>query len=344
MNQVKNVHLIRALRISLAMLISFIYLRIVNVSDGVWVFMTCVVVLFDNSTVGGALIKGYYRMIGTITAAGLSILVVVTFANSTIANLIAVILSVFVAGYYFMDTKKAYIGVMIAFTPAIMLLNDHNLAIIFIRPLNIIVGIIIAYLVQHLFYPEYAKNLVLNSFLELIAKAKMLLNSAIINIKDDNEESRINHENIEIEVISNINKALRLIDEANGELPKVQEYGIICNALIIHLRRAFKYIAVFTHQVEDSVIPKTKELHFVIKKLIDVLDILHLHLSNSLQGKNEVVNSPQIVNRIKDIEEKYFVKCSNEQTLILKMITKELLEIDQLMLKLLQLRRKYHMY
>lgn len=342
MKQVNKIHLIRALRISLAMLISFIYIRIVNVSDGVWVLMTCVVVLFDNSTVGGALIKGYYRMIGTITAAGLSILVVIAFADSTIANLIAVILGVFIAAYYFMDTKKAYIGVMIAFTPAIMLLSSHNLAIIFIRPLNIMAGIIIAYLVQHFFYPEYAKNLVLNTFIDLISKTKILLQSAIEVTFD--KESHAKRETMEINVISNINKAIRLIEEANGELPNLPDYGIICNALIIHLRRTFKYIAVFTHQVEDGVIPKTKELSLVIEKLIDVLDIIHTHLDGSLHGQNELINLKQMITMLKDLEEKYFIKCSNEQLLILKMITKELLEINQLMLKLLKLRKSCNMH
>lgn len=337
-----KMHLIRALRISLAMLISFVYLWIVNVSDGVWVFMTCVVVLFDNSTVGGAFIKGYHRMIGTITAAGLSILVVVAFANNTIVNLIAVILSVFIAAYYFMDTKKAYIGVMIAFTPAIMLLNNNNLAIIFIRPLNIIAGITIAYSVQRFFYPEYAKNLVLNPFIDLIIKAKILLKSSVDGNED--KESQNAREKMEINVIANINKAIRLIDEAECELSNVKDYGIACHGLIIHLRRTFKYIAVFTNQIEDQVIILTKELRVAVEQLIIVFDALELHLNNSLHGKNEFNDFDNIISTLKEIEEKHFIKCGHEQRLILKMITKELLEIEQLMLKLLKLRQSHNMH
>lgn len=341
MDQTNKVHLIRAARISLAMIISFIYIRVTNVSDGVWIMMTGVVVLFDNSTVGGALIKGYYRMIGTITAAVFSILVVIAFADSTIMNLIAVVLGVFAAAYYFMDTKKAYIGIMIAFTPAIMLLSNHNLTIIFIRPLNIMVGIIIAYLVQRFFYPEYAKNLVLNPLIDLISKAQILLQSAIEVGLD--KDSHLKREKMEINVISNINKAIRLIEEANGELSNVPDYGMVCDALIIRLRKTFKYIAVFSHQVEDKIIPKTKDLQLVIEKLISVLDMIQSSLEKSLHGHNELINSKEMLEALKNIEEKYFAKCSNEQILILKMITKELLEIDQLMLKLLKIRQSNKM-
>ena len=135
-------------------------------------------------------------------------------------------------------------------------------------------GIIITYAVQRLFYPEYAKNLVLNPFIDLVSKAKTLLKSAMNGEEDPVSQLR---EKMEINVILNINKATRLIDEANGELPNVQVYGVICHGLIIHLRRTFKYIAVFTHQVEDQVIILTDELRVIVEKLIDVLDALEFH-------------------------------------------------------------------
>lgn len=338
-----NQHLIRAARISLAMLIGFIYVRVVCVNDGIWVLMTCAIVLFDNSTVGGAIAKGYYRMLGTILAAVYSILVVVVFANSTIANIIAIITSVFFAAYYFMDTKKAYIGGLIAWTTPIMLLNSHNLSSIFIRPLNILIGIIISYFVQRFFYPEYAKNTVLNSFSGLIAKANILLNHTLDN-KILSKTEKLALEEMEVGVVATINKASKLIDETNTELPKVLEYGKICSDLVTHLRRIFKFIVVFSHQLDDTIIIMSPELRLVIKNIALILDKMHEHLNCNINHYHLAKDFSEIKNILHELENKQFITCLNEEILLPQIIVKELDLVYILMLQLFKIRQQYKMY
>lgn len=325
------------------MIISFIYIRVAYVSDGIWVLMTCAIVLFDNSTVGGAMIKGYYRMIGTLVAALFSTLVIIFFANSTIANLIAIALSIFFAAYYFMDTKKAYIGGLIAWTTPIMLVNNHTLTSIFMRPINILVGIAISYFLQRLFYPEHAKNVVLKSFSELVAKAELLLNTLI----DDNkysEELQIALEKMEAAVISNINKADKLITEANTELPKVQDYGKICADLVVHLRRMFRFTAVFTYQLQNKLIDITPEFKGTISEIIAVLASMHNNFDSNIKNYNISSDFYTAKDLLYTIEHNRFLLCDQEQILMLQIIIKELNIIYGLMLEIFAIRKKYNMY
>jgi uncharacterized membrane protein YgaE (UPF0421/DUF939 family) len=320
------------------MLIGFIYIRGVNVSDGVWVVMTCAIVLFDNSTVGGALKKGYYRILGTIAASIFSILVIVLFSNSTIANLIAIVIAGFVAAYYFMDTEKSYVGGMITWTTPIMLINNHNLVTIFTRPLNIMVGIIISYLVQRYFYPEYGKNLVLGAFSNLINKEKLLLADVAKEKQVTTSLHRLVEKN-EVDLIAIINKTTKLIADSKSEPPMVNKYGEICTAMVIHLRRVLKFITVMIYHIEDETLTLNHSLLQVIDKIIVLLG----YLADNIKAieVNGNYDKLKLNTLLLELKEKYLKNNHDSHIMIPRIIIKELDLFYDLLDELIQMRKEY---
>ena len=75
------------------MIISFVYVAYIGMSDGIWVIMTCAIILFDNPTLGGTINKSHLRF-WELFAAGFSLIFIIGFANNVIINLFVELLSV----------------------------------------------------------------------------------------------------------------------------------------------------------------------------------------------------------------------------------------------------------
>jgi uncharacterized membrane protein YccC len=145
------------------MIISFVYVAYIGMSDGIWVIMTCAIILFDNPTLGGTINKSHLRFWGTFFAAAFSLIFIVGFANNVIINLLGVVIGTFLAAYWYMDTAQGYIGGLISWTLPIILLNNNDIKSAFLRLMNIIIGIIVSYIMLRYFYPEYARDNMLKS-------------------------------------------------------------------------------------------------------------------------------------------------------------------------------------
>ena len=154
--------LIRATRIWLGLLIGFVYVTFTDVSDGFWVYITIALVLFDSTTIGGSKAKGSSRSIGTLIAAIYSMVFILGFNNNFVFNIIGIILGIFLSVYLFMDTKTTY-GGLLTWTLPVLLINDNDIKSSFLRFLNIMIGALIAYFMNRMFFPSRAHKKMLAS-------------------------------------------------------------------------------------------------------------------------------------------------------------------------------------
>lgn len=140
--------LIRSSRILLAMITGYTIAEILHIDHPLWIFTTSIVVIFDQSTIGGAVLRGFLRFSATIAGATIGLLVLVIFHNNQITNDITILICTFIFGYFFMDTKYSYIGVLGSIIIVIVLSTDlgntDGIKIAMDRVISILIGTVIA--------------------------------------------------------------------------------------------------------------------------------------------------------------------------------------------------------
>ncbi|HRG61993.1 MAG TPA: FUSC family protein [Burkholderiales bacterium] len=233
----------RAARLSLAMIISFVYVAYIGMSDGIWVIMTCAIILFDNPTLGGTINKSHLRFWGTFFAAAFSLIFIVGFANNVIINLLGVVIGTFLAAYWYMDTAQGYIGGLISWTLPIILLNNNDIKSAFLRLMNIIIGIIVSYIMLRYFYPEYARDNMLKSMHKTLVELKILLLS-ISDPELGSEQIQVLYLNHEAKILTEINSFNRWQTEAKWETKRAQEYVDAAALAYLHIRRLYRLLSV----------------------------------------------------------------------------------------------------
>jgi hypothetical protein len=257
--QFSNPKLVRATRLSLAMLISFVYTTYVGVSNGIWVMMTCAIVLFDNPTLGGTLNKSHLRFWGTFFSTMFALLFIVVFANNVITNLIAIVIGVFLATYWFMDTQQAYAGGLITWTLPILLINNNNLREAFTRMLNVSLGILISYIMVRFFYPEYARDNLLQSLHKTMSELQTLLHAVVFPGLNNRQiqELYLQHE---APILSEINHFMRWVEEAKVESRR-HEYVESATAAYLHVRRLYRLVSLIIFHFDCGTIRGDQQIH-----------------------------------------------------------------------------------
>jgi hypothetical protein len=229
-------HIIRSSRLILAMLAGYTVAELLHINRPLWLFITLVVVLFDQSTVGGSILRGYLRVSATIVGALIGLLVLLIFHGNQIANNITILTCTALFAYFFMDTKYSYIGVIGSITIIMILSNDFgnlggiNIAIM--RIIAILIGTIVAVISMIMFYPNYAKKDIIRHILSSLDKIK-----TTINIFTDHKYTLPQTQEyilkIESEITSDIAKFNRLADEMQYETRTKTDYP----AIFLHIRR-----------------------------------------------------------------------------------------------------------
>jgi uncharacterized membrane protein YccC len=272
---------IRITRIILAYFISFVYIYAVNISEGIWVFMTCALVLMDNTTVGGTFNKGSRRFKGTFFAFLFSLVWIQLFANSDIANLIGLAVGVFIAGIYFLDTKDMYTGGVMTWTLPLLLINNNDLHGLFVRVLNIGVGVLIVFLVQRFFYPDYARTNVLKNMSGFLNKIKALLDEFGKPEQIDVHTLSSHYLKFEEQVASDMSKFYQCLTDARRETQKNPMYVEQCHNMFLGVRRLnrvlYLIVALFNNQEARSDQKTQLELHTIYNKLEEAQSLLDAH-------------------------------------------------------------------
>lgn len=271
---------IRATRLCLAMFISFIYTSYVGVSEGIWVVMTCPIVLFDNATLGGTINKSHLRFWGTFLSAAFGMIFIVGFANNVTINLIAIGVGVFLATYWYMDGKQGYAGGLMTWTLPILLLNHNDLKSAFLRLLNISLGIVISYLLLRFFYPEYARNKMLSSMRNTLSELENLV-IAITDEKLNDAEIQAMYLQHETNILTNINGFMRWQNEAVLETKAHPEYVSSGAKAFLHVRRLYRLLSVMVFHFDCSRMRTNQEVMDKFGLIKQQMDLIIIALQNN---------------------------------------------------------------
>ena len=270
--------LIRSSRILLAMITGYFITKVFHIEHPLWLFITSIVVIFDQSTVGGAVFRGYLRFSATIAGAIIGLLVLHFFHNNPIANDITILIFTLVFAYLFMDTKYSYIGVISSITILIVLSSDFNNAdginIAIDRVISILIGTVIAVATMIVFYPNFAtKNIIRHissSLKEIEATIKIFTNK---NYSISEISERILE--VEDEITANITKFNRLVDEINYETRTKIDY----HSIFIHIRRINRLLNVIFQDINNEDIRKDVLLITSLNQLTSELVKIRQRLS-----------------------------------------------------------------
>lgn len=237
----------RASRLSLAMLISVAYITYFGIAEGIAVTMTAAIVLYDNPTVGGAINKSYLRFLGTLFGFLFAMVFIIGFANNMLINVIGMSIGIFMAAYWFIDNKYSYIGIMICATLPILLLNNGDLRIAFLRLFSISLGAVIAYLLACFFYHDYARDRVVTSMHKLISQIYSLLNSLQQSVLTAKEFEQLYHQQEEA-IIKEFAKFVRWQSESIRETSV--SYSVISAKIFSHIRHIYHLISILATNFE----------------------------------------------------------------------------------------------
>ena len=263
---------LRATRLSLAMVISFLYAALTGMSNGTWVIMTCAIILFDNETLGGTLNKSYLRFLGTLFSAAFAMLFIILFANNIIMNVIAIVIGVFLATYWFMDSSYAYAGGLMVWTLPILLLNSNNIKEPFIRLFNISLGILISYGLLRFFFPEYARDNLLRAMHKTLSEMQSILHDVV---QTDLNPHQIQERYLKQEpvILGQINHFLRLQKEARAET-KHEAYVDTAVHAFLHIRRLLRLLSIFIFYFDDGSIQDDPKIYEKFIRILQQIDLI----------------------------------------------------------------------
>lgn len=273
--------LIRATRLSLALLISVAYVTYVGIPEGIAVTMTCAIILYDNPTVGGTITKSHLRFFGTLCGFMLAMVFIIGFANSMITNLAGIVIGAFIAGYWFIDNKYSYIGIMTCATLPMLLINNGDIRSAFLRLLSISLGVLIAYILTRWFYPDYAYNRTLISIKSLVTELQILLDSLLKQNfnQDEFEALYLKQETL---IIKELTKFVRWHTEAQREA--VPAYTNATLSVYANIRHIFHLSSILAFNLDfdemrDNEISKN-QLRAILAKSRVIIDSLAINYSN----------------------------------------------------------------
>ncbi|HMT02896.1 MAG TPA: FUSC family protein [Burkholderiales bacterium] len=270
--------LIHTFRLLIAISISLIINTLYKNPFSIWILITIIVIMFDQSNIGGVVQKSKLRTIATISASIFSAIIILLFNDNIHINYIAALIATFIYSTLYMDTNKNYIGQLGIVTICIILIEPHNgILNSLIRPMNILIGVMISIIVMRLIFPKYAK-VQMEQLIHTVIKdiEKELLNLSNNKDKASITEDYTKHEN---NFMSNIIKFNRLIDELSAE-PKNNKYYVFYKEIYMHLRRIYRLITIMYYNQMDN-------NYINLPIIVDHLKIIANSLNNILVEKKD---------------------------------------------------------
>lgn len=262
-------HLIRSARLAFAMLTGIIVAKILHIGHPLWLFITLVVVLFDQSTVGGAVFRGVLRVSATLAGAVIGFLVLIIFKNNIFINDITVIIGTVIFAYFFMDSKYSYIGTLGSITLIMVLANDFGnnvgLDVPLLRVIAIITGTIVAVISMIVFFPRFAGKQIKQQIIDYLEKMESTI-KVFINLElsvSDIQEYFLTHE---IGLTGGIIKFNRLADEVRFEAKLKVNYSLVS----LHIRRINRLLHVVFLNLPNNDIRYNPELRQELTRLADM--------------------------------------------------------------------------
>lgn len=285
---------LRAIRLTLATLILFLITWYFQVPERIWGLITIWFVMFEYNTVGGVLLKGFYRFIGTLISAIYGLCIIYFFYNDVVINMLAIVPGIFLYVYYFMDTEKAYIAIIGCVTLTIVLLNHNDIDAAILRTFNVILGILLSMFMMRFFYPQYAKDEIMNMQLEFLQQMSTRIQHYLDLTKPLSilkEEARTLDEQ-RISLFATYN---RRIKEASVETKNTPSFSKHLKQSFAHTRHIFRLLDSFVDLAREDW-RSNDHIQHQLKALLAHLSVLEKRLrSMPITPTSTSLGSPPIV-------------------------------------------------
>lgn len=287
----RNPQFLRSARLVIAAIVGILITKLSSIQHSVWIVISIIVVLYDQSTVGGTIQKGIFRASATILSAIISIFTIYVFHNNLLINEIVSVIGIFLYGYFFMGTKKSYIGSIGGVTLAILLLSsigDANAAIS--RATTIVIGVILAALTMIFFFPQYANKTKNQILVHLLSQLENRL-SNFMNKNISLEELHTDFVIYERGYIQQLAQINRLMEESKFEI-KIFHKKYLNNKLyqdmILHFRRINRLTGVLVHHLSDNKPRFDNNVAIVLNTIIEeIMSIKHFILKNMRKDQKQ---------------------------------------------------------
>lgn len=285
---------IRTSRIALSLILLFLITWYYSVPQYSWSLITAIIVLFDNSTLGGSLLKSKARFLGTTFSALYGLIIIYFCGNNSVINILAFIPGLFFYTYFFMSSENIYIGIIGTVTLTIVLFNYNDVDNALLRVFNIIIGTIGALIMMRFFYPQYSRDKMLVTDVKIIKQLIMILNDYLDETKpiESLKKDYLNHEH---EIISLLNVVNRQTQETKAEAGKHRALVEHQVNSIQYMRHIFRMCSVFLFHLTTQDVRSTPFIQRELTKILFVLTEIQCMLNNepmeqhqsSMQSRNE---------------------------------------------------------
>ena len=251
------------------MLLGLVVTNVFHIPHPMWLFITLVVVLFDQSTVGGAIYRGMLRVSATLAAASLGFLVLIIFHNNHIVNQITILCGTLIFAYFCMDRKHSYVGVLGSITLIMILADNSGLELPFIRVITILSGTVVAILSMMVFFPLYAKNKIKQQIIDYLERIENTIN---IFISEEHSLADTQEHILKIEsgLTTEITAFNRLADESRFE----SKIRINYSRISLHIRRINRLLNIIFLNLPNDDIRYDLRLKIDLSNLAAVFNII----------------------------------------------------------------------
>jgi len=274
---------INSIKTAIACVIALFVAQFPLLPMGQWVLISVVVVMSGQAHVGGALQKAYMRIIGTISGALVAGLTLYFFKENELAILIVIFFSCGIFAYIASmgGQAAAGAGTLGSVTVILVLLNkspDISLAIY--RPVEIIIGIMIALVVTTFIFPIRATTLLKRDLSSLLNDLRILLQEAV-EIKKEAAPMVISQV-LEEKVLKSFTAQRALLVEAKSEHSSKLEKSLLLE-IMQQERRIYRAILLLNYSLHSNV-QADNFLHHLpsfkpaIQNCVEQLTTLEAHL------------------------------------------------------------------
>lgn len=265
MNRIK---MIRTWRLALTCIFLFLFSWYYEIPESSWSLVTIWFVMYEYTTVGGVLNKSMLRFSGTMLSAFYGITIIYFCANNPVINIAALIAGLFCYTYWFMGNEKTYTGTIGAVTLTIVLLNYNDINVAILRVFNVMLGIITSVLMIRFFYPQYARNLLIETQVIWFNQLRDLIHDYL---DQSTEHLTVKNKSRELEhtFLTNLTSYNRLISEAKMETQSTPFF--ITNSIAIKeqfqlLFRLISILIVLSSHDETRIHP------YMVEQLMNLLN------------------------------------------------------------------------
>jgi hypothetical protein len=275
---------VRAIRLSSALIVTFLITWSCEVPQGIWALITCCFVLYEYTTFGGVLTKSFLRFFGTAVNAIVAIFLVYIFSNNPIINLIFLVIGIFINAYLFLDSSKTYTSVLGCVTLLIVFINFNSLDIAILRTFNVLLGEIISILTFYFVFPEYARDNLIKIQGNMCEGIIQILDR-LLNKQSSLDEIKINYQSYEKDFLVSITLFNRNISEAQIE---VKEAPLVINEhreAMIHLKHIYYLINTFFYYMTVEKNRFTPHVIYTLQKMMEYLKAIQSLLQKPTEEK-----------------------------------------------------------